>query len=162
VAISAVLISEAMRSAVNAARFRLADPSAVIEIIGDLGEDLRVAADPLRLRQILVNLLVNGAKYGGRPAQVRISAALAGGCKIRFEVSDNGAGIAPERRANLFKDFERLGAETSGLEGAGLGLALSNEIARLQNGVLGVGDGERGGGLFWLELPVWTDEAAAA
>ena len=45
---------------------------------------------------------------------------------------------------------------------AGLGLALSNEIARLQNGALGVGDSDLGGGLFWLELPLWSDSSAAA
>jgi signal transduction histidine kinase len=161
VRIGAVGVDEAIASAVSAARFRTIDYQAEVEIAGLLA-GASVAADPLRLRQILVNLLVNGAKYGGRPARVRIEARDTGRGTVRFEVSDNGAGIAPERRADLFQDFERLGAEESSLEGTGLGLALSNEIARLQNGVLGVGDGGLGGALFWLELPVWTEAAAAA
>jgi signal transduction histidine kinase len=161
VQIGEVRVCEAIRSVVSAARFRMAEHQAEIEIVG-ASEGVRVAADPLRLRQILVNLLVNAAKYGGRPARVRIAAVETSRGSVRFEISDNGAGVPHERRADLFKDFERLGAETSDLEGAGLGLALSHEIARLQNGALGVGDGELGGGLFWLELPVWREEAAAA
>ena len=162
VAIGPVNIGEAMASAVGAARFRVAEYQGEVEVVVDACTVLDVAADPLRLRQILVNLLVNGAKYGGRPAWVRIGARLTDRGAIRFEISDNGAGVPVDRRADLFKDFERLGAETTGLEGAGLGLALSNEIARLQNGTLGVGDGDLGGGLFWLELPLWTEAMAAA
>ena len=161
VSIGEVRVAEAVESAVNAARFRAAEYQGEIEVAA-LGEHLSVAADPLRLRQILVNLLVNAAKYGGRPARVRIFAGGTGRGTVRFEISDNGAGVPLERRGDLFKDFERLGAETTGLDGAGLGLALSNEIARLQNGTLGVGDGELGGGLFWLELPLWSAAAAAA
>ncbi len=161
VAIEAVLVGEAISSAVNAARFRTEEFGAVIEPAANACVGAHIAADPLRLRQILVNLVVNAAKYGGRPPRIRIG-AVETDRGIRFEVSDNGAGVAPEHRASLFKDFERLGAETSGLEGAGLGLALSHEIARLQNGVLGVGDGELGGGMFWLELPRWRDDEAAA
>jgi signal transduction histidine kinase len=161
VSIAEVPVGEAIRSAVSAARFRTAEYRGEVELAG-ICETASVAADPLRLRQILVNLLVNGAKYGGRPARVRIGAAETGRGTVRFEVCDNGSGVPPERRADLFRDFERLGAETSGLEGAGLGLALSHEIARLQSGTLGVGDGEFGGGLFWLELPLWSEKAVAA
>lgn len=162
IAIGAVNVGEAMGSAVAAARFRTSEYQGEVEFAPCACEGVNVAADPLRLRQILVNLLINGAKYGGRPARVRIGATVTARGTVRFEVSDNGAGVPVERRAELFQAFERLGAETSGLEGAGLGLALSSEIARLQNGTLGVGDGDLGGGLFWLELPAWTEAVAAA
>ena len=161
VVIGAVGVSAAIFAAVDAASFRMLEYDAEVFGPGPLPEGLRVAADPLRLRQILVNLLVNAAKYGGRPPVVRV-AAVVGAASVRFEVSDNGPGIAPERRAALFKDFERLGAEQGDLDGSGLGLSLSHEIARLQHGRLDVVQAEGGGCLFWLELPLWREEAAAA
>jgi signal transduction histidine kinase len=156
-----VSVAEAVRSAVAMARHRTSPYDATITVLGDPGPDLAVAADPLRLRQILVNLLVNGAKYGGRPAKVRIGVTLTARGTVRFEVADNGKGIPPADRARLFQDFERLGAERSDLDGAGLGLALSQEIARLQNGALGVEDADEGGARFWLEIPAWSQRAAA-
>jgi signal transduction histidine kinase len=152
---------EAIAAAVNLARFRMSQHEARIEVAPG-SPALRVAADPLRLRQILVNLLVNAAKYGGRPPLVRVSAIATGAGSVRFQVEDNGRGVPVERRPALFQDFERLGAEASGLEGSGLGLALSYQIARLQNGALGVDDSGLGGALFWVELPLWSEAVAAA
>ncbi len=160
VSIEAVDVAEAARLAVEAVSFRIAQYEARIEIVRP-EPGLAVAADPLRLRQILVNLLVNGAKYGGRPPHVTLSVALAGPGRVRFVVEDNGRGVAPERRAALFSDFERLGAEKTDIAGSGLGLALSREIARLQDGTLGVDDAVDGS-RFWLELPLWDTEVGVA
>ncbi len=158
--VSEVKVIDAIHSAVESARFRTSQFKGVIEVTHGEGCTLSVAADPLRLRQILVNLLINGAKYGGHPFLVTIGARLTDAGHIRFEVSDNGRGISAEHRARLFRDFERLGAEKTDLDGSGLGLALSQQIASLQNGQLGVEDGDLGGARFWLDLPVWTADAA--
>jgi signal transduction histidine kinase len=160
VAIEAVPVAEAMRQAMEAVTFRIAQYEARIELIPP-EPGLAVAADPKRLRQILVNLLVNGAKYGGRPPRVTLSVAVSGPGRARFVVADNGRGVAPERRAALFSDFDRLGAEKTDISGSGLGLALSREIARLQDGTLGVDDCLEGS-RFWLELPLADEEAGAA
>ena len=104
--------------------------------------------------------MVNGAKYGGRPPRVTLSIVVPSQGRVRFVVADNGGGVAPDRRAALFQDFERLGAEKSDISGSGLGLALSREIARLQNGTLGVEDGPDGS-RFWLELPEWRAQSGA-
>jgi signal transduction histidine kinase len=149
-----VRVGEAIRAAVYLARFRAAQHEATLEAPELPAHDLEVVADPLRLRQILVNLMVNGAKYGGRPPVVRITAVETGRGSVRFEVCDNGRGIAPDRREALFGAFERLGQESSQVEGAGLGLALCREMASLQNGVMGVDDADTGGMRFWLELPL--------
>lgn len=148
-----VPVGEAIAKAIELARFRAALHDPLIEAPEGAAHALEVMADPLRLRQILVNLLVNGAKYGGRPPRVTITARETQGV-IRFEVCDNGRGVAPEQRAALFGAFERLGQEKTDLEGAGLGLALSREMASLQNGLMGVEDAKLGGLLFWLELPL--------
>ena len=160
ISIEQVDVAEAARFAVEAVSFRIAQYEARIEIAPS-EEGLTVAADPKRLRQILVNLLVNGAKYGGRPPRVKLSATVSAPGRVRFIVEDNGRGVAPERRAALFGDFERLGAEKTDIAGSGLGLALSREIARLQDGALGVDDAAEGS-RFWLELPLWDSEAGAA
>jgi signal transduction histidine kinase len=157
-----VQVGEAIRSAVHLARFRTAQHAATLESPTSHVDALEVMADPLRLRQILVNLLVNGAKYGGRPPLVRISARRTTRGVIRFEVSDNGLGLPPEQRDALFAAFERLGQEKSEMEGTGLGLALSREMASVQNGVMGVEDGELGGLRFWLELPAAQLRSVAA
>lgn len=160
--LAAVVVRQAVASALEMAKARAAQYGCEVEVVRGDADDLPVRADPLRLRQILVNLIVNGAKYGGRPSRVRIRTHLTRAGAVRFEVSDNGPGISLDQREGLFKDFERLGAEKVDLDGAGLGLALSYQIARLQGGGLGVEDGELGGACFWLELPLARDVAAAA
>ena len=69
-------MGEAIEAAVSAARFRTTPYGAEFERVMGPADCLEVVADPLRLRQIMVNLLVKGAKYGGRPPRVRIRARL--------------------------------------------------------------------------------------
>jgi signal transduction histidine kinase len=157
-----VQVGEAIRTAVHLARFRTSQMSAVLDApTCDIDAD-EVRADPLRLRQILVNLMVNAAKYGGRPPVVHVTARRTAAGMVRFEVSDNGAGIPPEQRDALFHAFERLGQETTHVEGSGLGLALCHEMAGLQNGCMGVEDSDLGGMRFWVELPLETAAVSKA
>ena len=158
-----VEVESTVEAAVQAARFRAREfPGASVVVVGAFHRDLSVRADRLRVRQILINLIVNGLKYGGRPPLVQVAAYATEHGTVRFEVSDNGSGVTPELRDSLFKDFDRLGAEKSDIEGAGLGLALSRELALLQSGRLTVEDGELGGACFVLELPRWESPAAQA
>ena len=114
-----------------------------------------VVADAMRLRQILLNLLGNAAKF---TAQGSITLRLrpnADGSVLRIEVADTGAGVPAEQRARLFQDFGRLDTEATRMaEGAGLGLALSARLASLMGGRLEHEDNPGGGSVFWLELPV--------
>jgi signal transduction histidine kinase len=155
-------VEEAVETAVTVARFRAKEFGGSVVVVGSYAPGLRVAADRLRMRQILINLIVNGLKYGGRPPLVQVAAFATGTGAVRFEVSDNGSGVSAELRNAMFRSFDRLGAEKSDIEGAGLGLALSRELAQLQGGSLGVEDGDLGGACFWLELPVWRAEEDAA
>jgi signal transduction histidine kinase len=154
-------VEDAVESAVTAARFRGKEYGGSVVVVGSFTPGLTVAADRLRMRQILINLIVNGLKYGGRPPVVQVAAYATERGAVRFEISDNGSGVSPELHATLFRSFDRLGAEKSDIEGAGLGLALSRELAALQGGTLGVEDGDLGGARFWLELPVWTETSGA-
>jgi signal transduction histidine kinase len=153
--LEAVDAMTAIDDAIQAAGFRTRDLKATVWA-GDEGPaGLGVAADRQRLRQILVNLIVNAAKYGGKPPVVRVEAVEDGPGAVRFLVSDNGRGVPQAQRADLFKSFSRLGAEDGDVEGAGVGLSLARELAQLQGGDLGLdkANSPLGGACFWVRLP---------
>ncbi len=119
--------------------------------------------DPVRLRQILLNLLGNAAKFTRRGGFDLGLCTTADGASIRFEVADSGPGIPQEKRQALFQDFARLqSGESRAAEGAGLGLALSSRLAALMGGRLGYRENPSGGSIFWLELPLLACEVAEA
>jgi signal transduction histidine kinase len=151
VALVDIEVTDAMYQAVAGARFRTREYGPRIEIAGDWSGDLIVRADPQRLKQVLINLMVNAAKYGGRPPRIEIGAR-AIGRRVRIEVSDNGPGVPESLREALFRPFERLGAEKSHVEGSGLGLAVSRELIQLQGGTIGVEEGSLGGACFYIDL----------
>jgi protein-histidine pros-kinase len=121
-----------------------------------------VLADPIRLRQILLNLLSNAVKFtdsGSVSLRLRVNDT---GERLRIDVADTGPGIAPSQRTKLFRDFERLDSQAvRQIEGSGLGLALSAELAALMGGQLGYEDNPDGGSVFWLELPMTTSSGLA-
>ncbi len=101
-------------------------------------------ADPLRLRQILLNLLTNAIKYGRQGGHVRVELA-AEEDRLHLQVIDNGMGMHRKQLAHLFEPFNRLGREASAIEGSGIGLALARHwVLRMHGGIsveseLGVG-----------------------
>jgi PAS domain S-box-containing protein len=112
-----------------------------------------VRADRQRLNQILLNYLGNAVKYNRDHGTVTVTARLQPDQRIRFSVTDTGAGIPSEKLALLFQPFERLGAEQSAIEGTGLGLAVAKGLAEAMRGVVGVESAVDRGSTFWVELP---------
>jgi PAS domain S-box-containing protein len=110
-------------------------------------------ADRQRLRQILLNLLSNAVKYNRAQGTVRVSYADTRNGTVVVDVADTGAGLPTEKIARLFKPFERLGAEQTGVEGTGLGLALSKALAEAMGGQLCATSVVDEGSTFTLALP---------
>ena len=122
-----------------------------VDLVVQPGDGRYVQADRQRLRQVLLNLVSNGVKYNKFGGEVRIEVRrVAGG--LRLCVSDTGPGISEERLPLLFQPFERLGAEASGIEGTGLGLALSKGLTEAMGGSIGVNSRMGCGSTFWVEL----------
>ncbi|MDY6925085.1 MAG: ATP-binding protein [Pseudomonadota bacterium] len=116
------------------------------------GDGLIALADSQRLTQVISNLASNAVKYGGAGGVVvfRASKVYDG---VRIEVIDRGPGLSPEKQAQLFEPFNRLGLERSTVEGHGIGLALAKRLVELQGGAIGVVSTPGEGAAFWVELP---------
>jgi PAS domain S-box-containing protein len=112
-----------------------------------------VWADRTRLRQVLLNLLSNAIKYTQPAGAVAVRLQAEAG-QLLIEVCDNGPGIAPEAQRRLFQPFERLGAERGPVEGAGIGLALSQRLVQAMGGQIGVHSAPGQGSVFWVRLPL--------
>lgn len=124
-----------------------------IRIDAQLPDDVRVVADRQRLRQVLINLLTNAVKYNREGGTVTLAWSERPEHTTRISVADSGQGISPEALSRLFVPFERLDAEVRGIEGTGLGLALSKGLVEAMDGVIGVESELRRGSVFWFELP---------
>lgn len=143
---------EVVRHAVDLIRPLAATRNVRIDIT-QLASNLTVRADRQRLNQLLLNLLSNAVKYNRRDGVVRLSTSDGAATgHVRLSVTDTGLGISAEKLARLFTPFERLGAEASGIEGTGLGLAVSRGLASAMGGTLGVISEEGRGSTFWVEL----------
>jgi PAS domain S-box-containing protein len=123
-------------------------PELVVE--GSLPE---VVGDPMLLSQVLLNLLSNAVKFvrPGVTPRVRVTGERREG-KVVLSVVDNGIGIPPESRANLFKVFERLGPAKE-YPGTGIGLAIVRRAMERMDGECGVESEAGQGSRFWISLP---------
>ena len=113
---------------------------------------LLMQGDRRRIKQIALNLLSNAIKYNQAGGRVTLWVEERDDA-VRLCVTDTGPGIAPEKRERLWVPFDRLDAESSGVEGTGIGLALSHRLAQAMGGALEYDAGAEGGSTFWLELP---------
>ena len=109
-------------------------------------------ADQTRLKQIVINLLSNAIKYNQASGQVTVDYTVMSSECIRISFKDTGAGLSPEKIAQLFQPFNRLGQEAGIVAGTGIGLVVTKQLVELMDGVMGVDSTVGQGSVFWVEL----------
>ncbi|MDD5321072.1 MAG: PAS domain-containing sensor histidine kinase [Methylococcales bacterium] len=111
-----------------------------------------VYADRTRVKQALINLLSNAIKYNCEHETVEVKCTVSTPKRIRISIKDHGAGLPPEKLAQLFQPFNRLGQETGAQEGTGIGLVVTKQLVELMGGAIGVESTVGVGCEFWIEL----------
>jgi GAF domain-containing protein len=129
-----------------------------VEAAGDLGT---LSVDPMRLRQILLNLLSNASKFT-KEGEVKVRARRVAGDWIELAVADSGIGMTAEQRAKLFEEFTQADASTAQrFGGTGLGLAITRKLARMMGGDVTVTSEPGKGSVFTVRLPASAPHQAA-
>ncbi len=111
-----------------------------LDYVFDVAEDVppSLYGDPLRLGQVLINLMSNAIKFthaGQVALRCRLAGSFVGGVELRFEVEDTGIGITPEQRVRLFSAFSQADTSTTRkYGGTGLGLAISKRLVEMMGG----------------------------
>jgi PAS domain S-box-containing protein len=117
-------------------------------------EPILVMADQRRTVQALVNLLSNAVKHSPEKGKIQINHDVLDR-KLHVEVIDEGSGIPPGQRSNLFRRFAHLDTSNErARQGAGLGLSVVKEIVEAQQGEVGITEQTGGGTAFWFTLPL--------
>jgi signal transduction histidine kinase/CheY-like chemotaxis protein len=162
--VASVPVLEVARSVIDLTT-GLADARSM-RIVLDSPDDFVARADRRRLTQVLLNLVDNAVKYGREGGTIRV--ALSRGTTssgpaegfVRIEVADEGPGVAPDALEKLFRPFERLGAEASGVAGTGLGLVLSRALVMAMGGTLYATSRVGAGMVLTVDLPTAAPRTA--
>ena len=151
--------------------FRYAADSKGLQFRVEVADSVPIAiiGDPVRLQQVLVNLVSNALKFtrqGGVTVRVAPAPGLAteaGRITLRFEVQDTGIGIAQNKLAAIFEDFSQANTSTTReFGGTGLGLSIARNLVQLHGGQLGVSSEEGVGSQFYFELTYPVADARQA
>src|SRR5271168_5053066 len=122
-----------------------------------------IKADRTRVKQVLINLLSNAIKYNRAGGTVKVICTMIDWQRTRIAVHDTGNGLSPEKLAQLFQPFNRLGQESGTKEGTGIGLVVSKRLVELMGGEIGAESTVGTGSVFWIELhPTHAPQLVAA
>jgi two-component system phosphate regulon sensor histidine kinase PhoR len=124
-----------------------------VRLVNDVPEGATVSADPIRLEQMLTNLIDNAVKFNVRGGSVRVGLLAAADSDL-ITIADTGEGISSEHLQRIFERFYRTDrARSREIGGTGLGLAIVKHLARLHGGEITVTSSPGRGSVFSIELP---------
>lgn len=129
-----------------------------VRVVGIVNDNVPIAVkgDPVRLRQIISNLLGNAVKFtnnGNIVVRAECEEGQGPGIRVRFTVSDSGIGIPEEIQKTLFQPFTQAdGSTTRKYGGSGLGLAICKQLVELMGGTIGVASEAGRGSTFWFSV----------
>ena len=119
-----------------------------VTIARTMEPNLAASGDEARLREVVMNLVLNALDASERGGEVRIKGRRLGPVEIELSVEDDGTGVAPEQREQIFQPFF-----TTKAQGTGLGLAIVHSIVTQHRGSLRLDSSEKGGAAFRIRLP---------
>jgi len=160
-----VNISDLINSVMSTAAGLVKDKPIVLK--REIAESLpTIRADPMRVRQILINLLSNAAKFTDS-GEIIVKAEIerthsAGDAFVMVSVTDTGPGISTEDQAKLFQAFSQVDSSlTRKVGGSGLGLSICHHLVQMHNGLIGVNSTLGQGSTFYFTIPIFTNEHQA-
>ena len=124
-----------------------------VTLSGQKKSDKRIDVDPVRLTQVIVNLLSNAVKYNKDGGEVHFGCVDQDDEVVRLFVEDTGQGIPLELQEGLFEPFNRLGKESSNIEGTGVGLTVTRQLVEAMGGDMGFESRSGEGAIFWADFP---------
>ena len=133
-----------------------ADKRAIDMTFSPLQSNYYIWADRTRLKQALINLLSNAIKYNRTGGTVILDCTVVAPGSIRISIEDTGVGLNKAQLGQLFQPFNRLGMESGGEEGTGIGLVVTKRLVELMGGTIGVKSTAGVGSIFWIEFKLAT------
>ncbi len=126
--------------------------SLTIQVDNPLPDDCLLYIDPTRGKQILLNFLSNAVKYNRPNGTITVTCNPVADGKIRIAITDSGEGLSEEQQQLLFQPYQRLNIDDNLIEGVGIGLLISKQLAELMDGAVGVSSQPNLGSTFWVEF----------
>ena len=121
-----------------------------------------IVADYTRFKQIILNLLSNAVKYNRDNGSITINCETVSTTRLHISITDTGIGLSAAQQELLFKPFERIGAETTEVEGTGIGLVITKRLVEIMGGAIGVNSQPGRGSTFWIEINLAEGDAQHA
>ena len=156
-----ILMQSALSEVVDYLRQASQDRNIRVENRIDKNRKLFIKGDPVRIKQIFINLVSNAIKYNKENGSVTIDAETLDSKRAVIKVSDTGPGIPKEKFEELFEPYKRLGADQTEVEGTGIGLTITKKLVEQMGGAIEVESQLGVGSCFTVTLPLGSQDQAA-